>query len=159
MPKIYSKKGDNMPIVRTKYRKSAAERNVIKADTVQLGAASTAIEVVDVREVPMEDKEQSRVIFDVLYKVTYNLKEPKDEILGFTEINVDVWYMEAKDEIKEIVDNWEANKQVEAKLMATIINSAINAGAAEAMAQSHKLGLPLPIKVPKAKVTGGSSAA
>jgi len=154
---MFSKKGDNMPVIRTQYRNTSVKRNIIEADKVTLGPAKTEIDVVGIREVPMEgNEERSRLVFDVLYKVDYELKEPKDQNFGTVEINIDVWFLDEISVTKKILENWENDKKVDVKLLAEILNWGIKAGASEAMTQSYKTGLPLPLRVPKAQ-TGPTS--
>ncbi|MDD5181743.1 MAG: hypothetical protein PHC66_01060 [Candidatus Nanoarchaeia archaeon] len=149
-----------MPIVNITLRETKAVRNIIKADIIKPSARSNDIKIDDVRELKSFGRENNGVIIDFVYAVKYELKEPKDQNLGEILVKGEIVYVNTKDEISKVVDEWKKNKKLEPKLMVGILNAAMNKSQIEAIEQAAKVGLPSPIPLPslKPEKQGKSSA-
>jgi hypothetical protein len=149
-----------MPIVNVGFRESKAIRNIIKADIVKPSTRSNDIKIEDVRELKAFGKDNNGIIIDFVYSVRYDLSEPKDQVLGEILIKGEIVYVNSKDEIKKVLDEWKKNKKLEPKMMVGMLNAAMGKSQIEAIEQAAKVGLPSPIPLPslKPEKPGKSSA-
>lgn len=139
-----------MPIVNIILRETKAIRNIIEGP-IKADNRTFDVKLDDVREFNTGTSENNAVIFDFVFTSNYALKEPKNKKLGEIEIKGEILYFDVKESIKKILDNWKKGRKIEPELMGPLLNAALNKSQIEAIEQSTKVGLPLPIPLPSLK--------
>lgn len=150
-----------MPIVNIALRESNAVRHILKGNVIKPGGRSTNVSLDDVREIKTGSSNSKAVIFDFIYSVSYDMKEPKGQKMAELKVKGEIFYVGANDEIDEVMKLWDKEKKLEPKMMGVVLNAALNKGQVEAIEQAAKLGLPPPIPLPtlKPQKAGKTSAA
>lgn len=148
-----------MPITRSQFRESVAVRNVITADKVRLGQLESDLKVTEIRNIEVPKGEESGgAVFEYEYSVYYNLEEPKNQQLGKIVIKGEIVYIGPTKAVAEIVNEWKKDKKIKPALLQEILNYALRDAQIEALEQSKKVMLPLPVPLPKIRAKSSSKA-
>jgi len=148
-----------MPITRTQFKEISAIRNNISGK-VKLEGIKTELTITSIREVSINDSENSVIVFEYSFKTPYSLSDPKDQELGSIKVDGEIFYVDKTSIIKEIISEWESKKKIKTELLQEVVNTALSESQPEAIMLAKKIGLPSPIPLPrlKAKVVKESAS-
>jgi hypothetical protein len=129
-----------MPIIGTNFTKINVERTGV-ARNVKINSNLGIKDISDL-DLSLGKSKQVGVKFEFEFTVKY---DPGASML----FEGEVLYLGEEKDIAEIKKQWADKKPVEEKLMADVMNSALQKSTIKALELSSDLGLPAPIKLPK----------
>ena len=145
-----------MPIIKTQFREISAVRNIIEAEKIGSASRNSNISIREVKEITSSKKtDKSSLMFIYEYSVDYPLQSGGK--LGSVRIVGEIFYVEDTKKAKNILDGWKKDKKIEEDVLALILNVGLSEANIEAIYQSHKVGLPSPIPMPRLKPAGKKS--
>jgi hypothetical protein len=140
-----------MTIIRKQVRESTSVRNVLEAEKIVLGQTKTDISITGITELKggkEAPKERSGLVFEVTYKVDYELSQPKGKKLGNIVVVTELFFVDEIKVVKEILSEWKKDKKLSNNVIPSIIRVALEQSMIEAIEQSYKVGLPSPVPLP-----------
>ncbi|MFH1440236.1 MAG: hypothetical protein ABIG89_06710 [Candidatus Woesearchaeota archaeon] len=85
-------------------------------------------------------------------KLTFQFTSTYEPNVGLIELIGDLIFIEEKERIMEIYDNWKEKKKVDKDVMTEILNVVLNRCNIQALILARDINLPSPIPLPKVKV-------
>ena len=144
-----------MNIIGTNLKKILFERNEFDKP-VKLGKITNNIQITGVRE--KEFPPGKSLTFEFKFNTNYGLESPKNKSFGEIEIIGEVVALAPDKERKDVLKGWK-KKQIEPKVMELILNVALELSQIEAMGSAKKVMLPLPIRLPRFKLSNKGQGA
>ena len=137
--------GDIMSIIGFNFTKINVERKKQTSGKINI---SNNVTITDVSEKELsfsQDQKGIQFIFDFSSKY-----EPD---LGSINLIGEVIYIEEKNKVKDIVENWKKSKKIDKSLMTAILNNVLMKCNIQALLLSQTINLPPPIPLPKVNTT------
>jgi hypothetical protein len=130
-----------MPIVGHQITKIIGKRGVPERNI----KISTNVEVKDVvkKEILIADEKRSSLDFEFEFIVQYGEKAGGVNIIGT------LFYTDKEVELDKLAKQWKKDKKIDADIIVSILNRAMELGYIESIPLAERLRLPIPLKIPK----------
>jgi hypothetical protein len=139
-----------MPVISINFNKISIERKEVPTGSISINN-NIALKEVDRIDLSAGTAKQDGLKFKFELAAKY---EPNFAELT---INGDVIYLDASAKVKQILDGWNKNKNVQKEIFEQVMNAALTKANIQALILSQILNLPPPIQLPKLHVSNTSS--
>ena len=108
---------------------------------------NVGVKSVEKSELELASVKQPTARFEFEFKVSYEPKIGEIGILG------EVIWVDSKENILALLDNWKKSKKIDQKILLGILNRILAKSHIEALILSKELNLPAPVQLPKVTAT------
>ncbi len=141
-----------MPIIRKQLKESTAKRETLEAEKIKPGKFKNDISIKDITELKQNiDASKKGAIFEYEFKTDYALEEPKGKSLGNIKVVGELFFVDDKKVVDEILSEWKKDKKINPEMMKKVLNVAFKDAQIEALHQAEKVGLPSPVPLMRLK--------